>query len=287
MVSSQQELLDLIKKDVEEHKGLCYPVKAGLLERLIFQNLSVDKLHPNPDDEFSMPEIGPNFRIINEYREIIRDRLFQCESPIDEKLVVEKIYPKGYMIVNGHHRWSAAQLERLKRVPVEIVNLTHDADLHLMLEKSVRDKRVAIDLDEVILTKEKEGPHEEPNSNILAWIYKDRLKIGRTALINALHKMGYDVWVYTRGYYSTDRIEKIFEGYNVTVDGIINGVGRPYTRDDSTRERFEKKYIRSLHIDNDQVSYIDKSTREFISRKVTGDEDSWSKNVIDIIQSLE
>ncbi len=289
MISSMQELTDYIRDDLESHKGRWYPIKASHFERVFVHKLSVDKLHPNPEDEFCISAVGPSARIINDYREMIRVAIAQGEDPISEKLIVEKIAPSGYMIINGHHRWSAAQLERLKRVPVSIVNLTHDEDLHHMLNSTNREMRVAIDLDQVILTKDETASFEKPVSFFTSLFYKDKLRLGCPTLINALHRMGYDVWVYTRGYHSSEYISKLFKCYNFKVDGIINGVGAPgrtSLTDEAAQEKFRMKYTRSLHIDIDQVSYIDKSTRQFIAKKIEATGSNWSKSVIDIVSSL-
>ncbi|MBP3241914.1 MAG: ParB N-terminal domain-containing protein [Oribacterium sp.] len=33
-----------------------------------------------------------------------------------DPIIVEKMYPDGYMILNGHHRWAAATRLGLKKV---------------------------------------------------------------------------------------------------------------------------------------------------------------------------
>ena len=48
------------------------------------------------------------------------------------------------------HRWQ-------EKVPVNLVNLTHDADIKEMISNAVHDRRVSLDLDEVIFDKGIEG----------------------------------------------------------------------------------------------------------------------------------
>ncbi|WP_022760235.1 ParB/RepB/Spo0J family partition protein [Butyrivibrio sp. AD3002] len=62
--------------------------------------------------------------------------------PFSEPIVVEKVSPDGYLILNGHHRWAAARNAGLQNVPVEIVNLTQEDDIRKMLKNSDRQKRV-------------------------------------------------------------------------------------------------------------------------------------------------
>ena len=289
IIGSQQELLDFVASDIKKNEGISFPLKASHVERFLIRKLPVGVLHPNPDDEFSIPEVGPSFRIINDYRELMRQHRWECKKLIDERLVVEKMAPSGYLIINGHHRWSAAMLERVGWVPVEIVNLTHNEDLHHMLDQTTRNKRVAFDLDEVIFATDKQEMVEKTAARFRCLFYSEKIKVGRAALVNALHKMGYDVWVYTRGYHSTDYIEKLFDCYNFKVDGIINGVGdmRDYKHDESIREKIERKYLLSLHIDNEQVTFIDKKTREFVKHPIEGEKNEWSRQVLAIINSIE
>lgn len=67
-----------------------------------------------------------------------------------EPLTIEKLYPHGYLLLNGHHRWAAAMRVGLRRVPVEIVNLAQESDIKKILENSKHNKRVTLDLDEVV-----------------------------------------------------------------------------------------------------------------------------------------
>ena len=56
-----------LDKEVNKVKGIYYPVKAGFLRRVLIRKALCRKLHPNPDDEFCDPGIGPNYGIISNY----------------------------------------------------------------------------------------------------------------------------------------------------------------------------------------------------------------------------
>ena len=57
-------------------------------------------------------------------------------------------------------------------------------------------------------------------------IYKERLRLGIPALFRYLNKKGYDIWVYTAGYYSVDYIQRLFTKYHVQVTSAVTGTGR-------------------------------------------------------------
>lgn len=288
-IGSQQELLTYVAEDVKKNESINYPVRATYFERLFVSHLPVKWLHPNPDDEFSNSTVGPSFRTINDYREQARDNRSQERPYFNDSIIVEKMSTGGYMIINGHHRWAAASLEGIKFVRVRIVNLTHIQDFHHMLDKSVRDKRVVMDLDQVIFSTS-EDDQVEKNPNIIGrLLYREKVKIGRIALLNALHRMGYDIWVYTRGYRSSEYIEKLFSFYTIKIDGIINGIGRPQDEEAAIKlkESFERKYIRSLHIDSSSVSYIKRDTRQLIIKDIESDDLNWSRAVLDIMTEIE
>lgn len=74
-------------------------------------------LHPNPSDPFSDPSIGPNESAVQQYVNEIR-----TTGIISEPIVVRRLSSGGYEIVNGHHRWLAANITGLNYVPIEIIN---------------------------------------------------------------------------------------------------------------------------------------------------------------------
>ena len=57
---------EYLAEEIKKYGGVMIPVKAGLMERLLVKEAEIKKLHPNPDDEFCMPGIGPNDRIISD-----------------------------------------------------------------------------------------------------------------------------------------------------------------------------------------------------------------------------
>ena len=134
------DIKDYVKKDLEKYDGVYMPVKANLAEQLFIKNLNPLKLHPNPDDEFCDPHIGPNQQIISSYVEKLR-KVSISSDPLDPgtakpevaPLTVERMYPDGYMILNGHHRWAAALQMRQKRFAIKIVNLTQASDVKKIL----------------------------------------------------------------------------------------------------------------------------------------------------------
>ena len=115
-------LMKRIQEDMRRYQDRRGNVRSNLIEILTVRHLSPDSMHPNPEDEFCDPAVGPNEKIIEKYiREARRD--IECGSEsFDEPIMVEKMDPEGYMIVNGHHRWAAAMKVGLDRVRVLVVN---------------------------------------------------------------------------------------------------------------------------------------------------------------------
>lgn len=56
----ENEFQGFLQAEVEKYKGVAVPVNAGLLRQALIRYAPVTKLHPNPDDEFCFPDIGPN-----------------------------------------------------------------------------------------------------------------------------------------------------------------------------------------------------------------------------------
>lgn len=276
-----------VLEDIEKYKNTRKIKKSGIIERLIIKRISPKKLHPNPDDEFSIDSVGPNFSIVSKYVEEARLLEARDMTIFEEPIIVEKMAPDGYMLINGHHRWFAAVRMNIKKLHINITNLVHEADITRMLESSNNNKRVAFDLDEVLLATT-ENSCETVTEKIQSKQIKERLKKGVPDVIKALQNRGYDVWVYTAGYFTEDYIRAIFKLYKLEVSGIINGVN-PEKKNNSdevkrTRERMAKKYKTVLNIDNESVVRINSENKDYNQYSITKNEAEWSREVVNIIE---
>ena len=240
-----------------------------------------------------MPEIGPNYEIISQYRDKyleaqkLRQEIYHF---VCEPVVVERLYPDGYQIVNGHHRWAAALMMGISEIPIEIVNLTHEGDVEKILEKSGNEKRAVLDLDEVIFRETGDAPLEPPLPFPWSRIYKERMRLGVPALLHALSQNGYDIWVYSSRCYSTDTVQNIFRRYHVKADGVMTAAGKrtsaPGSEGKSIEQQISKKYRDTVHIDNGAVLQILSETKEFREFCLSGDQDLWSQEILDVLEKI-
>ncbi len=288
---AKTELSEYIAKDLENQKGIYTPVRASLIERLLVKRAPCSKLHPNADDEFSMDSVGPSYEIINDYETKFREAKWMERRVFDEPLLVEKLRPDGYLILNGHHRWAAAMRCKIKKVLIKIINCVTESDVRKMLERSKHDKRVAIDLDEVIFRPSDYKYLEKKAFTFpMSLRFKKRIRLGIPALFYYLSKHGYDIWLYASDYYSIDDIRKFFRAYSARVDGIITGYGK---RQNKTKSEIEmerlifNKYSVTLHIDNDLVVVTHGKTKEFEEYKIDSNDEDWSKKTIAIVEEIE
>ena len=287
---AKTEFEQKIYDDVQQQKGTSFTVKASLLERLIVKKTACTNLHPNADDEFTFETVGPSMRIIGEYEQKFRNALKHNQDPLDDPLIVEKLHPKGYLLLNGHHRWAAAMRCQIKKVPIKIVNLAQDSDIEKILENSKHDKRVTLDLDEVIFRGDKDKFVEKvPKFRLIK--FKQKLKLGVPALFHYLSKQGYDIWVYSAKYYSIDDIQRFFRAYSVHVDGIITGTEKRKASNSASAVQREKmiasKYKQTLHIDNDMVLATgDIDGAKYKKYELNVPDDQWSRKAIDVIGEI-
>ena len=129
MLGSKSALLTSVLEDVEKYKNKRQIVRASLVERLLVRKVPVSKLHPNPDDEFSMAHIGPSDSIVQKYSLEARYLVEHDEAVFPEPIIVQKMQEDGYMILNGHHRWAGAVRAMIPKVRVVIVN-PKNSNLH-------------------------------------------------------------------------------------------------------------------------------------------------------------
>lgn len=289
-MAADNAFMKFLEEKIKAYEGVMVPVKASQAERLLTKKVDINKLHPNPDDEFCMPSIGPNYGIINSYvQKFSRYNSMQVDA-FNDPLMVEKVHPDGYMILNGHHRWAAALRLGFKKVPVKIVNLTQQTDIEKMLAASKHDKRVSLDLDETIFCGPNDTPEKPlpfPNNKI----YKMRIRRGIPALMHYFSSNGYDLWVYSADYYSLDYIRAFFKMYSVKVDGVITGTGRKeksyYTAKKKTDKLIAGKYNETIHIDRDLIVKTYKDLALFEEFKVDPDSPSWAKEVVRCIKEAD
>ena len=291
MAGSNTAFDEFIASEVKKYKGIYVPVKAGMLRRALIRQAPCSSLHPNPDDEFCSPKVGPNYQIISEYMYSFRLERQSSKQYCEEPLIVEKIRPDGYMILNGHHRWAAALQLGFRRIPIEIVDLTQEMDIRNILQYSKHDKRVTLDLDEVVFRPEGDDPAEKPLPFPLRNIYKQRLRLGIPALFHYLNKKGYDIWVYSAGYYSADYIQRLFRKYGVHVTGAVTGTGRKTGENKETRRELEAlitaKYPETVHIDDMAVLRIFSQTKQVEEYNLGEGTEAWAKRVIDVMETFE
>ena len=288
---AKTEFDEFVAHDVKKQKGISHPVKASTLERFFVKKVSFESLHPNANDEFTFSEIGPSYKIIAEYEENFRHCIRRNQPVEMEPLTVEKLSPKGYLILNGHHRWAAAKKVGLKKLPVKIVNLAQESDIKKILENSKHNKRVTLDLDEVVF-KSNDDPYLEKRLHFPFNLkFKKRIRLGIPALFYFLSKNGYDIWVYSANYYSIDDVKSFFRHYSVNVDGIITGTAKkkqnPTKADAEMEQLIANKYQETLHIDNDLILLTHKETDDFQEYELNANAEDWSRNAITIIGEIE
>ena len=111
-----------IQEDLAKYSGRREIVRADFMEVLTVRHLSPDQMHPNPEDEFCDPDVGPNEEILERYVDEARENLEAGADSFEEPIMVAKMKKGDYMIINGHHRWAAAVKVELDRVRVVIAN---------------------------------------------------------------------------------------------------------------------------------------------------------------------
>lgn len=281
-----EEYERLVINDLKDNIGLRYPVKVGILERILTRKVSPSKLHPNPEDEFSNPAIGPNYEIVGGYVKSIKTALSRGQKPMEEPLIIEKISTGGYMLLNGHHRWMAALRIGLKRAPVQLVNVTNYDEILHKISKSNREMCVSFDFDEVLITDGSVVPKDRKINYPLNKLYKNTLRKNAPILIKELRQMGFDVWVYTGNYHSEEYIKLLMRLHGTNIDGVINGLSKSKSRK-NLQEAFANKYKYSLHVDNEGITCVNTSTKDYEVLELEADVSNWASEAMIKIKCIE
>ena len=288
MSMTNTEFSEYLKSELDKGEGLYVPVNASGFERFICLKTHCNNLHPNPDDEFSIPSVGPSYRIISEYQKKFLSDMQRGLAPIMEPLIVIKTHPSGYMLMNGHHRWAAAMMAGVKKVPIKVVNMMLEEEIKSVINNSTHEKRVTLDLDEVVFRSKDDEYIEKRPALALGKQADKRMRLGIPALFKYLKKNGYDIWVFSANYYSIDDIRKFFKKYSVYVDGIITATARKevYNTDSAkaVKELIANKYKETVHIDNDMLVVTHGKGEEFEDYQLGGDDEGWAREIIAILK---
>ena len=294
MAGMQTKWDTYLEEQIKKYKGICVPLKAGMLERIFVKKLRCTSMHPNPADEFCHADIGPSYRIIGEYEKSIRKNLLHGLDPFDEPIMVEKMHPDGYLILNGHHRWAAAFRCDIKKVAVKIVNLTQETDIEKVLQNSKHDRRASFDLDEVVFGGSDPKLLEKPLPITKRHFYKERLTLGIPAIFHFLAMHGYDIWLYTSSYYSYDYLQHLFRLYHVHVDGVITGMKRKVEdtaenrkAQEHIKQMFKESYKETITIDKYMLLRTISGQDEYEHYEIPEQAEEWSREVINRLEEIE
>lgn len=285
MIVTNEVYREYVVEDLKKYEGLIHPAKASLALRAIPMKIDPKRLHPNPNDEFSMEDYGPNWNIIGDYEKSIRFHIRRYEDIFDDPIIVTKLDKSGYMILNGHHRWMACLNLRVPKVPVRVVNATQEEDVYKVINKSKRNKCITIDFDEVLFADalQDEAP-EIPFPQKL--IYKKNIRDNASLLIREFQRMGYDVWVYTGSYLSEQYIQGLFMTNHCRVDGIVNGLNGK-KNPTKLRDIFRQKYHTILHADNESLTLVNPKTKKYEMIDIESTSEEWASAVVASARSFD
>lgn len=281
-----EDYTENVLKDIEKYNGVRKVVKANLFERCAIKHCAPERLHPNPADEFSQPDVGPNMGIVGDYAKQISYDLPRDLPIFKEPLIVQKMEPDGYLLLNGHHRWFAAVRMKVKKIHIKIINLIGEKDLSRMMNKTDNKKLASFDFDEVLLSID-ENNQEPLRDSLFSRKFKERLRAGAPDVIKAFSENGYDICVYTAGYLTEDDFEDFFSMYDLKIDIVVNGINEKRNNTSSTsktlKEMIRDRYGLIVHVDNESVICTNHVTKDYDIYEINNVADTWSEGIKAII----
>lgn len=285
MVVTNEIYNKYVTEDLKVHKGLSHPVKSSVISRIRAKKVDPKKLHPNPFDEFSMDNIGPNWNIVGDYEKSIRQNIKKGVDIFEDPLTAVRLDKGGYMLLNGHHRWMAALNLRLKKIPIKLVNITQDEDIYKVINKSKRNKCVTIDFDEVLFSPEVWASQDEIPT-LLRRVYKNNIRENASLLVREFQRMNYDVWIYTGSYLSEQYINGLFAINKCHVDGVVNGLNGK-KNPQKLRDIFREKYSTIVHVDNEALTIVNTQNKKYEMIDINAVKDEWASSVITHINDFD
>ena len=204
--------------------------------------------------------------------------------------MVVRTRPDGYMILNGHHRWAAANIVGIKKLKIKIIDPVRLKDVRKLTKKSRSDKRVTLDLDEVIFCAA-DGPAADKSLPLpLKRMQNASIRLGIPALLYELGGHGFDIWIYTSQYYSLELLNHCLMRYQIPITGIVNGTEGKMSRGPlagkEEASKTDTKYKVTFHIDSESILRVAKDTREFDEYRLSGSPETWSREVLETLERI-
>ena len=263
------------------------------MRRVLIRWTSCAKLHPNPNDEFCFPDIGPNYGIISRYERAFGESArgpSNAEEMLDggirEPIMVVKTRPDGYMILNGHHRWAAAHNIGIRILKIKIIDMGRLRDVRKLTRKSRSDRRVTLDLDEVIFCAA-DGPAVDKSLPLpLKRMQNASVRLGIPALLYELSTHDYDIWIYTSQYYSLELLDHFLMRFQVPITGVVTGSKGKTPHRKEEVQRPDAKYRTTFHIDSESILRITKDTHEFKEYRLSRSPETWSREVLETMERI-
>lgn len=116
--------------------------------------------------------------------------------------------------------------------------------------------------------------------------YKKTLRRNVPMLIEELHRMGFDVWVYSGDFLSEADIRILFRLHHVRVDGMVIGMHRR-SGQKHIREAFSRIYRISLHVDDESVMVTNGKLYGFNVYQLDAQDDDWEQKIIDRVREIQ
>ena len=148
--------------------------------------------------------------------------------------------------------------------------------------------RISFDLDDTLFINPEKTEAEPELKFPFSAFYPDRLRAGTVFLMQYLHDMGAEVWIYTTSFRSERYIRNLFRHYHIQIDEIVNGARHQREVQGHKAEAMPSKYPShyriDLHVDDDKSVLENGKYYGFKVWLIQEDDAHWTEKIIEQIQ---
>ena len=139
--------------------------------------------------------------------------------------------------------------------------------------------RISFDIDDTLVCGSS-VPTEDVVPRWRRWRYRERLRRGTNALMNALLVRRWEIWIYTTSYRSSGYLRGWFKSFGIPIDGVVNQSSHDQVVGRKGPSKYPPAFGIDLHVDDSDGVRLEGERHGFAVVVVSPEDPDWTSRVL-------